>query len=138
MVFLFKFLCMKLALRPIGYVSSPLTDPALAPKQGTEGGPAAWIDIREEFADALDGLRVGQNVILITWLHRGERSVLKVHPRDDLAAPMKGVFATRSADRPNPLGLHPVTILRMEGRRIEVSPLEAVDGTPVVDIKPAL
>ena len=129
---------MKLSLRPIGYVSSPLTDPALAPKQGSEGGPAAWIDIREEFADALDGLRVGQNVILITWLHRGERSVLKVHPRDDLAAPMKGVFATRSADRPNPLGLHPVTILRMEGRGIEVGPLEAVDGTPVVDIKPAL
>jgi tRNA-Thr(GGU) m(6)t(6)A37 methyltransferase TsaA len=129
---------MKLSLHPIGYVSSPLTDPALAPKQGSEGGPAAWIDIREEFTDAMDGLRVGQNVILITWLHRGERSVLKVHPRDDHTAPMKGVFATRSADRPNPLGLHPVTILRMEGRRIEVGPLEAVDGTPVVDIKPAL
>jgi tRNA-Thr(GGU) m(6)t(6)A37 methyltransferase TsaA len=129
---------MRLTLRPIGYVSSPLTDPGVAPKQGPEGGPAACIDIREEFADALDGLRVGQEVILITWLHRGERSVLKVHPRDDRTVPMRGVFATRSADRPNPLGLHPVTILLIEGRRVQVGPLEAVDGTPVVDIKPAL
>jgi tRNA-Thr(GGU) m(6)t(6)A37 methyltransferase TsaA len=129
---------MAASLRPIAVVRSSLTEPALAPKQGQEGAPDAWIEIRDEFTDGLDGLRAGQSVLLITWLHLAERQTLKVHPRDDLAAPLTGVFATRSADRPNPLGLHQVTIRRIMGSRIEVGPLEAVDGTPVVDIKPVL
>lgn len=123
-------------LTPIALVHSSLTDPALAPKQGSEGAPNAWIEVSEQFADGLSGLRKGQDVLLITWLHLAQRDILKVHPRDDPAAPLTGVFATRSADRPNPLGLHRVTILRLEERRIEVGPLEAVDGTPVIDIKP--
>ena len=129
---------MTLILDPIGRVRSSLTDPALAPKQGSEGAPSAWIDIGEEFAGALHGLKEGQEIHMITWLHLARRDTLRVHPRDDPTAPLTGIFATRSADRPNPLGLHRVTILSLADRRMEVGPLEAVDGTPVLDIKPVL
>ena len=129
---------MNLSLIPIGSIRSPLTDPLAAPRQGPEGGPNAWIEVSERFVGGLEGLRKGQNIFLITWLHLAQRDILRVHPRDDPGAPLAGVFATRSADRPNPLGLHPVTILQIEGSRIEVGPLEAVDGTPVLDIKPVL
>ena len=123
---------------PIARIRSTLKSPAKAPKQGSEGAPNAWIDVHESYAEGLQGLRVGQEVILITWLHQARREVLKVHPRDDPAAPLAGVFSTRSADRPNPIGLHPVTVLQIDGAHIEVGPLEAVDGTPVLDIKPVL
>lgn len=114
------------SLHPIAYVRSPLKARAAAPKQGSEGAPNAWIEVSEAFVDGLLGLRPAQEVILITWLHHSRRDLLRVHPRDDPTAPLAGVFATRSADRPNPLGLHPVRILRIDGRRLEVGPLEAV------------
>ena len=126
------------ALVVIGHVESPLTDPALAPKQGTEGGSEAWLVFRESVRDGLRDLQAGEEVIVLTWLHRGDRDTLRVHPRDDLTAPQRGVFSTRSADRPNPIGLHRVEILSVEGTRIRVRNLEAVDGTPVLDIKPVL
>ena len=123
---------------PIGYIRSPLKSPAQAPKQGAEGAPNAWIDVNEAYAQGLQGLHAGQDVIVITWLHQARRDLLKVHPRDDPTAPLAVVFNTRSADRPNPIGLHQVKILHVAGARIEVGPLEAVDGTPVLDIKPVL
>lgn len=126
------------SVRPIGSVRSPLRSPADAPKQGSEGAPDAWIDVHEPYVEGLQGLRPGQEVVVITWLHQARRDLLRVHPRDDRTAPLAGVFATRSADRPNPLGLHPVTILQIDGRHLEVGPLEALDGTPVLDIKPVL
>lgn len=122
----------------IGRVSSSLTDPAVAPKQGHEGAPEAWVVLEPEVLDGLDGLRPGDEVIVLTWLDRARRDVLRVHPRDDPAAPVRGVFTTRSADRPNPIGLHPVEVLEVDGSRLRVRDLEAVDGTPVVDIKPVL
>lgn len=123
----------------IGHVESPLTDPALAPKQGNEGAPDAWLVFREAFRDGLRELAAGDEVVVLTWLHRGDRGMLRVHPRDDLARPTMGVFGTRSADRPNPVGLHRVRILEVEdGLRFRVRDLEAVDGTPVVDVKPVL
>lgn len=125
------------SLDPIGIVRSPLRDAATAPKQGPEGAPTAWIELDARFADATFGLAAGDKLILLTWLHKGRRNVLQCHPRDDLAAPLKGTFATRSADRPNPIGLHPVTLLAIDGLRLEISPLEAIDGTPVLDLKPA-
>jgi tRNA-Thr(GGU) m(6)t(6)A37 methyltransferase TsaA len=125
-------------LTPVGHVRSPLTDRAQAPRQGHEGAPTAWIDVAPAFADALHGLEVGQELLLITWFHQADRAVLQVHPRDDPDTPLTGVFATRSPDRPNPLGLHPVTLLAIEGTTLQVGPLEAIDGTPVVDIKPVL
>ncbi len=126
------------SLEPIGMVRSSLRDPAAAPKQGPEGAPSAWIELDARFADATLGLAAGDPLILLTWLHKGRRDLLQVHPRDDVNAPLKGVFATRSADRPNPIGLHPVTLLAIDGLRLHVSPLEAIDGTPVLDLKPAL
>jgi tRNA-Thr(GGU) m(6)t(6)A37 methyltransferase TsaA len=125
-------------LRPIGHVESPLTDPVDAPKQGSEGGPGAWLVIEPRFLEALDGTRPGDRVIVLTWLHRARRDVLRVHPRDDARNPLRGVFSTRSADRPNPIGLHEVEVLAIEGSRVLVSPLEAVDGTPVLDLKPVI
>lgn len=125
-------------LREIGRVESPLTDRESAPKQGHEGGPEAWIVFDPALADALDGLQVGQRVIVFTWFHRSDRSVLKVHPRSDPANPLTGVFATRSPDRPNPIGMHPVEVLAIEDTRVRVSDLEAIDGTPVIDVKPEL
>jgi tRNA-Thr(GGU) m(6)t(6)A37 methyltransferase TsaA len=127
-----------LGLRPIGRVSSPLTDPSAAPKQGGEGAPDAWLVFDPSVADGLADLAVGDRVIVLTWLDQGDRSVLRVHPRDDLSAPTKGVFSTRSSDRPNPIGLHPVEVVAVDGLRVQVRPLEAVDGTPIVDLKPQL
>jgi tRNA-Thr(GGU) m(6)t(6)A37 methyltransferase TsaA len=125
-------------LREIGRVESPLTDKETAPMQGFEGAPAAWIAFDDDLRDALDGLAVGDRVIVFTWFHRADREVLKVHPRSDPANPLTGVFATRSPDRPNPIGMHPVEVLAIEGARVRVSDLEAIDGTPVIDLKPEL
>lgn len=123
----------------VGRVESPLADPALAPKQGSEGAPDAWLVFRPGFRDALADLRAGDEVMVLTWLHRADRATLRVHPRDDPANPLTGVFATRSADRPNPIGLHRVRIAEVaDGLRFRVAGLEAVDGTPVVDVKPVL
>ncbi len=125
-------------LQPIGFIHSPLTDRHKAPKQGYEGAPDAWLDVDPNVAPALHGLTEGDEVILITWFHQAARDVLEVHPWGDLRNPLTGVFATRSPDRPNPLGLHRVRVLAIEGTRLKVGPLEAIDGTPVVDIKPVL
>jgi tRNA-Thr(GGU) m(6)t(6)A37 methyltransferase TsaA len=128
-----------LTLRPIGFVRSRLRSLAEAPLQGAEGAPDAWVEIDPAFADAVAGLAAGDDVVLLTWLHLGRRDVLQVHPRGDPANPIAGVFATRSPDRPNPIGLHRVRVLEVQGRaRLRVGPLEAVDGTPVVDIKAVL
>jgi tRNA-Thr(GGU) m(6)t(6)A37 methyltransferase TsaA len=127
------------SLRPVGFVRSRLTSREEAPKQGSDGAPEAWVDIDPAFAEALDGIAVGQEVVLVTWLHQGRRDVLQVHPRDNPENPLKGVFATRSPDRPNPVGLHRVRVLEIaESVRLRVAPLEALDGTPVIDIKPVL
>ncbi len=124
---------------PIGFVRSQLTDREHAPKQGSEGAPEAWVEIDPIFAEALDGIVAGSRIILLTWLHKGDRAMLRVQPRDDPANPLKGVFATRSSDRPNPIGLHPVRVLEIiDSVRIRVGPLEAIDGTPLIDIKPVL
>ena len=123
---------------PIGVVESSLIDPAAAPKQGHEGAPEAWIAIDPALADGLGGIAAGDRVIVLTWLHRAQRDVLRVHPRDDPANPMRGVFSTRSADRPNPIGLHEVEVVALDGPRLRVRDLEAVDGTPVLDLKPVL
>jgi tRNA-Thr(GGU) m(6)t(6)A37 methyltransferase TsaA len=125
-------------VRPIGYVRSALTDPSEAPMQGAEGAPDAWLEFHPSVADALTDLAVGSELIVITWLHLASRDVLRVHPRDDESRPMEGVFNTRSQDRPNPIGLHPVTVLAIDGLRIRVDHLEAVDGTPIIDVKPVL
>jgi len=126
-------------IRPVGRVHSSLVRRADAPKQGHEGAPDAEVEVFAEYATALNGLSLGQDIILLTWLHQAERTVLSVHPRDDLSRPLAGVFATRSADRPNPIGLHCVRLLGIEGQcRLTVAGLEAIDGTPVVDIKPVL
>jgi tRNA-Thr(GGU) m(6)t(6)A37 methyltransferase TsaA len=125
-------------LRPIGRVESPLTDPATAPKQGDEGAPDAWLVIDEQLVAALDGLVPGDHVLVLTWLDRASRDVLEVHPRGDHSRPPQGVFATRSPDRPNPIGLHRVRIAEIVGNRLRVHDLEAVDGTPILDLKPVL
>jgi tRNA-Thr(GGU) m(6)t(6)A37 methyltransferase TsaA len=123
---------------PIGWVESALTDPASAPKQGREGAPDAWLVLEPAVLDALDGIGPGARLVVLTWFHLARRDLLRVHPRDDPANPMQGVFNTRSADRPNPIGLHEVEVLAVEGARVHVRPLEAIDGTPVVDLKPVL
>jgi tRNA-Thr(GGU) m(6)t(6)A37 methyltransferase TsaA len=128
----------QIVLEPIGVVESPLTDPAAAPKQGSEGSPDAWLVLEPQVSEGLDGLRAGDEVIVLTWLDRARRDILRVHPRDDPANPERGVFSTRSADRPNPIGLHRVQILAVDGLRLQVRDLEALDGTPIVDIKPVL
>jgi tRNA-Thr(GGU) m(6)t(6)A37 methyltransferase TsaA len=125
-------------VRAIGRVESPLTDPAAAPKQGDEGAPDAWLVFDPDLLDAVRDLRTGDRVLLLTWLDRARRDLLRVHPRDDLTQPERGVFSTRSADRPNPIGLHPVEILAVDGLRLLVRNLEAVDGTPIIDVKPLL
>lgn len=125
-------------LRPIGLIRSVLKQRSAAPKQGGEGAPDAWLEVHSFAAPALDGIQVGDEIIVITWLHQSRRSVLKVHPRSDLRRPLTGVFATRSPDRPNPIGLHRVTVRKIVANRLRVGPIEAVDGTPVVDIKPML
>ncbi|MDQ3992662.1 MAG: tRNA (N6-threonylcarbamoyladenosine(37)-N6)-methyltransferase TrmO [Actinomycetota bacterium] len=125
-------------LMPIGKVESPLTDPAAAPKQGREGAPDAWLAFEPPVLDALQGIGPGDRIIVVTWLDRARRDVLRVHPRDDETRPMQGVFSTRSADRPNPIGLHEVDVVAIEPGRVRVRPLEAVNGTPIVDVKPVL
>lgn len=127
-----------LSLEPVGVIRSSLRARAQAPRQGDEGARDAWLEVRPAFARALSGISAGDEVLVITWLHRADRGVVEVHPRDDPETPLAGVFATRSPDRPNPLGLHRVTVREISGARLRIGPIEAIDGTPVVDIKPAL
>ena len=122
----------------IGTVESPLTDRESAPKQGDEGAPEATLVFEEGMAPALDGIAAGDDLLVLTWLDRAHRDVLRVHPRGDLARREQGVFNTRSPDRPNPIGLHRVTVLAIDGTRLTVRNLEALDGTPIVDVKPPL
>jgi tRNA-Thr(GGU) m(6)t(6)A37 methyltransferase TsaA len=122
----------------IGTVESPLTDRASAPKQGDEGAPEAWLVFDTRVAEGLDGIEVGDELLVLTWLDRASRDVLRVHPRGNLANPEQGVFATRSPDRPNPIGLHRVHVVSIDGTRLRVRDLEALDGTPIVDVKPLL
>ncbi len=125
-------------LEPVGWVESPLIDRDAAPKQGDEGAPLARIVFRPEVWEAAADLRVGDEILVLTWLHQGDRNTLAVHPRDDMSRPLTGVFSTRSSDRPNPIGLHRVTIVSVEEPAIGVRNLEAIDGTPVIDVKPVL
>ena len=123
-------------MRPIGFIRSPLLERENAPKQGSEGAPSAWVEIEPIFAEGLDGVETGSELILLTWFHKADRRVLKVHPRGDPANPVRGVFLTRSPDRPNPLGLHRVKVIEYKfPGHLKVYPLEAIDGTPVIDIK---
>jgi tRNA-Thr(GGU) m(6)t(6)A37 methyltransferase TsaA len=126
------------SLQPIGHIQSTLRAPSEAPRQGSEGAPDAWLDVHPTFAQALSGIAKGDRVIVITWLHRANRDVLEVHPRGDPKNPLAGVFATRSPHRPNPLGLHRVTVHEISGTRLRIGPIETIDGTPVIDIKPVL
>lgn len=127
------------SFRPIGYVRSSLVSRKNAPRQPDEGAPEAWVEIDPAFADALLGMQPGDDLILLTWLHEGRRDVLQVYPRGDRRNRLTGVFATRSPDRPNPIGLHRVHLLEiLDGQRLRVASLEAIDGTPVIDIKPVL
>jgi tRNA-Thr(GGU) m(6)t(6)A37 methyltransferase TsaA len=125
-------------LRTVAVVESPLRARADAPNQGFEGAPDAWLVFADEVADALSDVAVGDRLIVLTWFDRSDRSVLRVHPRGNPATPLTGVFSTRSPDRPNPIGLHEVTVQEIDGLRVRVSDLEALDGTPVVDVKPML
>jgi tRNA-Thr(GGU) m(6)t(6)A37 methyltransferase TsaA len=125
-------------LRPIGHIRSTLRTLNEAPRQGSEGAPDAWLEVAPGFERALLGIAAGKDVIIVTWLHLADRGVLETHPRNDPDIPLTGVFATRSPDRPNPLGLHRVTVREVTGTRLRIGPIEAIDGTPVVDIKPTL
>jgi len=125
-------------LTPIGTVESTLTDTESAPKQGSEGAPDAWLAFEPTVLEGLGDVEPGDEIIVLTWLHRARRDVLRVHPRDDPANPLRGVFSTRSADRPNPIGLHTVEVVSVVDERILVRNLEAVDGTPILDVKPVL
>ena len=125
-------------VRPIGVIRSPLASRKNAPRQGNEGAPDAWLEVSGEYAPALLGVAAGDELLVLTWLHQADRSTLEVHPRSDPANPLAGVFATRSPDRPNPIGVHRVTVREIAGTRLRVGPIEAIDGTPVVDIKPVL
>ena len=125
-------------LKRVGVVRSPLTEREAAPKQGYEGAPEAWVEFDAAVADAVAGIGAGDELLVLTWLDRADRAVLRVHPRDDLSRPQQGVFTTRSSDRPNPIGLHRVRVLEADGLRLRVADLEALDGTPVVDVKPPL
>jgi len=128
----------EVALRPIGWVESVLRARGDAPKQGDEGAPDAWLVFEADVADGLADLEVGADVLVLTWLDRADRTVLRTRPRDDPAQPERGVFSTRSPDRPNPIGLHRVRILAVDGRRLQVGDLEALDATPILDVKPVL
>jgi tRNA-Thr(GGU) m(6)t(6)A37 methyltransferase TsaA len=125
-------------LQPIGTIHSPLADLDAAPLQGDEGAPSAWLELAGSAAEGLAGIEAGDEIIVLTWLHRARRDLLRVHPRGRLDAPWTGVFATRSPDRPNPIGLHRVSVLEIAGERLRVAPMEAIDGTPIVDIKSVL
>ena len=124
-------------LEPIGFLRSNVKGREDAPRQGAEGAPDAWLPIEPRFAAALLGVEVGHELIVITWMHQADRTVLQNHPRGDESRPLTGVFYTRSPARPNPLGLHPVSVREIDGPRIRIGPIEAFDGTPVVDIKSA-
>jgi tRNA-Thr(GGU) m(6)t(6)A37 methyltransferase TsaA len=126
------------SLHPIGHIRSTLRALDEAPLQGSEGAPDAWLEVNPTFARGLFGIATGDEVIVVTWLHRADRDVLEVHPRGDLEIPLAGVFTTRSPHRPNPLGLHRVTVRDISGTRLRIGPIEAIDGTPVVDVKPVL
>ena len=125
-------------LHAVGVIRSTLKSRSEAPRQGREGAPDAWLDVRRSLARALDGIAVGDEIVILTWLHQARRDVLEVRPRGDKRRRLTGVFATRSPDRPNPIGLHPVTVKDINGTRLLIGPIEAIDGTPVVDIKPLL
>lgn len=127
-----------LLLKPIGVVRSPLEDRERAPSQGNEGAPDAVIEVEGAVLEGLEGIDVGHELIVVTWFHQARRDILKLHPRWDTSRPLTGVFNTRSPDRPNPVGLHRVTVLEINDRQLKVGPLEAIDGTPVIDIKPVL
>ncbi len=126
------------SLHPIGFIRSSLKLRAEAPKFGNEGAPDAWLEVSPTVTEGLQGIAVGDEIILLTWFHESRRDILKLHPRWDESLPLTGVFATRSPDRPNPIGLHRVTVLEIAGSQLKVGPLEAIDGTPVVDIKPVV
>jgi tRNA-Thr(GGU) m(6)t(6)A37 methyltransferase TsaA len=131
--------CMsEIELKPIGKVSSSLKSLDAAPRQADEGAPEAWLVFEPEVAAGLRNIRPGDELVLITWLDRARRDVLTVHPRGDVSRPAEGVFSTRSPHRPNPLGLHDVKVTAVEGARLRVSSLEALDGTPIIDVKPIL
>jgi tRNA-Thr(GGU) m(6)t(6)A37 methyltransferase TsaA len=125
-------------LQPVGFIRSELTAREAAPRQGYEGAPDAWIEIEAPFTAALRGIAAGDTLIVLTWFHLSARDVLQTHPRNEITNPLTGVFATRSPDRPNPIGLHRVTVREIDGLRLKVGPIEAIDGTPVIDIKVAL
>jgi tRNA-Thr(GGU) m(6)t(6)A37 methyltransferase TsaA len=125
-------------LQPIGVIHSQLTELETAPLQGDEGAPDAWLEFTAPVTQGLVGITAGDRLIVLTWLHRARRDVLEVHPRGRLEAPLTGVFATRSPDRPNPVGLHEVSVLEIAGQRLRIAPMEAIDGTPVIDVKPVL
>ncbi len=125
-------------LRPIGHIRSTLRELQDAPRQGSEGAPDAWLELDPAYARGLRGMGAGDEIVVITWLHRADRAVLETHPRNDPTVPLTGVFATRSPDRPNPLGLHRVTVREISGPRLRIGPIEAIDGTPVVDVKVVL
>lgn len=128
----------RIELRPIGRVESPLNDLATAPKQGDEGAPDAWLILDPDWAAGLRGIQPGEDILIFTWLDRASRDVLAVHPRGDRSRPPQGVFGTRSPDRPNPIGLHRVEVMEILDNRLRVHGLEALDGTPVLDLKPVL
>lgn len=123
------------SVHPIGFIHSDLKRRDEAPRQGMEGAPDVWLEVNQRFVEGLQGIVVGQEIIVITWFHEADRDTLKVHPRGDPSSPLAGVFSTRSPDRPNPLGLHRVTVREIVGNRIRIGPMEAIDGTPVADIK---
>jgi tRNA-Thr(GGU) m(6)t(6)A37 methyltransferase TsaA len=128
----------RIEMTQVGRVESSLTARAEAPKQGSEGAPEAWLVFEAEFAEALLGIEAGDEVIVLTWLDQGRRDVLQTRPRDDPANPIQGVFSTRSPDRPNPIGLHPVEVVEVDGLRVRVTNMEALDGTPILDLKPVI
>ncbi len=125
-------------LRPIGFIRSSITDITQAPRQGDEGGVDAWLEINPDMQVGLAGIQIGTQLMLITWLHQAQRDVLEVHPRGDQSRSVTGVFTTRSPHRPNPIGLHEVTVLAIEQNKLKVGPLEAIDGTPILDLKAVL
>ena len=126
------------SVHPIGFIRSAVKRRDEAPRQGSEGAPDVWLEVSPGFVEGLQGMAVGQEIITVTWLHESRRDRLKVHPRGDKRSPLAGVFSTRSPDRPNPLGLHRVAVREIVGARIRIGPMEAIDGTPVADIKPVL
>src|SRR5262245_10112734 len=125
-------------LQPIGRIRSTLRECDAAPRQGSEGAPDAWLELLPAFERGLSGIAAGDELLVVTWLHRADREVLEVHPRGDPTNPLAGVFGTRSPHRPNPLGLHRVTVREISGTRLRIGPIEAIDGTPVVDVKAVL